>query len=417
MTAPDRIAMPDALGSETARAAMALRGWVFGLALPFWSSVGMDPPLARGRGRAACEHLRLDGRPAEPGYRRMRVQARQLYVFTEAAQRGVDGAAAIASGIHRFMTAQGAASDGGWARRLRPDGSVLDPTSDLYDLAFVLFALAHHARHTGDPAPLRQADDTLGFLRRRMARRSGGFSNAEPVEPGWRQQNPHMHLLEAALELFSVNGDGRWAELAVELVALFRTRLLEPDTGTLGEYFDADWRRAPGIDGDKVEPGHHAEWIWLLDRHQALTGENTAALIAPLDALCRRHGIGTETGLVRDEVGRDGSLRLGSARLWPQGEMVKAHCALFRRACGQRDRDALRHHEAVIGRSTGNLLTRYLVSEKGGLMPPGTWIDQLDPFGRPAIDRIPTSSFYHIMSAWAELDRLRPLPDAEALPG
>ena len=416
MTASDRIAGPDTPGSETARAAVALRDWVFGLAVPFWSGVGMDPPLARDRGRAACEHLRLDGRPAEPGYRRMRVQARQLYVFTEAAQRGIDGAAAIASGIHRFMTAQGAAADGGWARRLRPDGSVLDPTSDLYDLAFVLFALAHHARHTGDPAPLRQADHTLRFLRRRMARRSGGFSNAEPVEPGWRQQNPHMHLLEAALELFSVGGDGRWAELAAELVALFRTRLLEPDTGTLGEYFDPDWRRAPGIDGDKVEPGHHAEWIWLLDRHQALTGENTASLIAPLDVLCRRHGIGAETGLVRDEVGRDGSLRLGSARLWPQGEMVKAHCALFRRARGRGDHDALRHHEAVIGRGTANLLTRYLVSEEGGLMPPGTWIDRLDPFGRPAIDRIPTSSFYHIMSAWAELDRLRP-PDAEALPG
>ncbi len=291
---------------------------------------------------------------------------------------------------------------------LGPDGSVLDPTRDLYDLAFVLFALAHHARLTGDPAPLRQADRTLGFLRRCMARPTGGFGNTEPVEPGWRQQNPHMHLLEAALELFSVGGDGRWAELAVELVALFRTRLLEPATGTLGEYFDEDWRRAPGIDGDKVEPGHHAEWIWLLDRHGALTGEDTVALIAPLDALCRQHGIGAETGLVRDEVGRDGSLRLGSARLWPQGETVKAHCALVRMALARHDAAAAREHEAVVVRSAGNLLTRYLVTEGGGLMPPGTWIDRLDPFGRPAIDRIPTSSFYHIMSAWAELDRLRP---------
>ena len=407
MTGPGRIAGSEAAADGIARSARALGDWVFGLALPFWSTIGMDPPLGEGRGRAACEHLQLDGRPAEPGYRRMRVQARQLYVFTEAAANGVDGAADIAAGIHRFMTAQGAAAEGGWARRLRPDGSVLDPTNDLYDLAFVLFGLAHHARLTGDPAPLRQADRTLGFLRRRMARPSGGFANAEPAEPGWRQQNPHMHLLEAALELFSACGDGRWAELAVELVALFRTRLLEPDTGTLGEYFDEDWRRAPGIDGEKVEPGHHAEWIWLLERHQALTGEDTAALIAPLDALCRRHGIGAETGLVRDEVGRDGALRLGSARLWPQGETVKAHCALVRMALARHDAAAARAHEAVIVRSAGNLLTRYLVAEEGGLMPPGTWIDRLDPFGRPAIDRIPTSSFYHIMSAWAELDRLR----------
>ncbi len=408
MMGPGRIAGPEAASDGIARAARTLGDWVFGLALPFWSTAGMDPPLGPGRGRAACEHLRLDGRPAEPGYRRMRVQARQLYVFTEAAARGVDGAAAIADGIHRFMTTQGAASDGGWARRLRPDGTVLDPTADLYDLAFVLFALAHHARLTGDPAPLRQADRTLEYLRRHMGRPSGGFANTEPAEGGWRQQNPHMHLLEAALELFSVGGDGRWAELAAELVALFRTRLLEAESGTLGEYFDEDWRRAAGVDGDKVEPGHHAEWIWLLERHQALTGEATAALMAPLDALCRRHGIGAETGLVRDEVGRDGSLRLRSSRLWPQGEAVRAQCTLYRMAQVLRDADAAREHEAVMLRSAGNLLTRYLIAEDGGLMPPGTWIDRLDPFGRPAIDRIPTSSFYHIMSAWTELDRLRP---------
>ena len=53
-----------------------------------------------------------------------------------------------------------------------------------------------------------------------------------------------------------------------------------------------------------VEPGHHAERIWLLDQHQSLCGEPTANLIRPLDALCLGHGTGPETGLVRDEIGR-----------------------------------------------------------------------------------------------------------------
>ena len=373
------VAVPSLAGSY--------RDWIFELALPLWSR------------HPACESLGLDGRPSEPGYRRMRLQARQLYVFSEAARHGVDGAEATARRIHGFMTRRGGFDHGGWARRLHPNGTVLDPTADLYDLAFVLFGLAHFARTTGEPAPRRQADRTLAFLRRAMAHPAGGFHNSAPREAGWRQQNPHMHLLEAAHAQFETTGDARWAELAADMVRLFRTRFLDPDSGTLGEYFLDDWRRAAGIDGDKVEPGHQAEWIWLLDRHQALTGEPTLDLVRTLDAACGAHGIGPQTGLVRDEVGRDGSLRRGSARLWPQTEMLKAQCVLHR-LDGDR--------AELIDRILGNLLGRYLVGPEGGTPPPGTWIDQLDAFGRPAIDSVPTSSFYHIMSAWVELDRIKP---------
>lgn len=403
------MAPPDAAGEGLGRVQVQMREWMFGLALPFWSGVGIDR-LPGGRMRGACEHLTLDGLPARPGFKRMRVQARQLYVFAEAAAQGVTGAGALAWGIHRFMAREGSSADGGWARRLSADGQVLDPAQDLYDLAFVLFALARLARLTGDALPLRQAERTLGFLRARMARPSGGYANVVPAEVGWRQQNPHMHLLEAALELFDVSRDARWAELAAELVGLFRTRFLEPESGTLGEYFQEDWRRAAGIDGDKVEPGHHAEWVWLLDRYEALAGEPTGSLIEVLDRSARAHGIGPETGLVRDEIGRDGRLRLGSARLWAQTEMLRAHCVLYRRGLARGDAADAAGRLAAIVRSADNLLTRYLVGAGAGLLPPGTWIDQLDAFGRPAIDRIPTSSFYHIMTGWLELDAVRPPP-------
>ncbi len=411
MPGPEPRAVTVAAGTAagTVRVREALRDWLFGLALPFWSSVGLDRPGPDGRFRGACEHLSPTGQPVDPGFKRMRVQARQLYVFSEAAARDAPGAAEIAAGLHRFMSRGGAAADGGWARLLDREGRVLDATNDLYDLAFVLFALARYHRLTGEAAVLRQAERTLEFLRRRMARPSGGFANAEPAEFGWRQQNPHMHLLEAALALLETSGDERWAVLATELVELFGRVFLEAASGTLGEYFSEDWRRAAGLDGEKVEPGHHAEWIWLLDRHQALTGRATGALIHRLDGVCLRHGVGPETGLVRDEIARDGSLRLGSSRLWPQTEMLKAHCVLHRMAVLRVDADEARSRLAGIVRTADNLLTRYLVGAEGGVLPPGTWIDRLDPFGRPAIDKIPTSSLYHVMSAWVELDRL---PDA-----
>lgn len=397
--------------AEIRRVQDGLRDWIFDLALPFWSTVGMDQSRT-GQMRGACEHLTLGGARAQPGFTRMRVQARQLYVFSEAAARGFEGAGTIAAQIHRFMTREGAASDGGWAKLLDPDGHVLDATNDLYDLAFVLFALGRYARLTGSPEPLRQAERTLVFLQQHMARPSGGFANVYPPQPGWRQQNPHMHLLEAALELFDVSRDERWAVLSRQLVTLFRTRLIERGSDTLGEYFHENWLRAVGIDGDKVEPGHHAEWVWLLDRHQALLGESTLRLARRLDGICTRHAIGPETGLMRDEIGREGNLRLGSSRLWAQTEMLRANCVMHRIAAANSDPVDARSRLSAIVRTTDNLLTRYLVGAEGRVLPPGTWIDQLDAFARPAIDKIPASSFYHIMAGWVELDQLRPSVDA-----
>lgn len=387
---------------EGARA--ALRSWMFDLALPFWCAHGFRPAAADGA-TAAAEHLTLSGEPSHPGYTRMRVQARQLFVFSIAAERGVHGAAARADGLFRFILRHGRSNGGGWVRRLRPDGAPLDDTADLYDMAFVLFAFAHHARVTGDRQPLREAAQTLDFIRTRMTHPQGGFGNALPVEPGWRLQNPHMHLLEAAHALFQAGGGDAWAELAGELASLFHRRFLDPATGTLAENFTDALRRAGGVDGDLVEPGHQVEWIWLLDRQQFLFGGPAPdAAIGGLARVCEGQGVGTETGLMRDAISRDGRLLRGTSRLWPQTELLRAGCVLHRRADTVSDSDAALR---LVLRTANNLLNRFLVGAGSVTPPPGTWIDQLDAFGLPAVHTIPTSSFYHIMTAWIELEDLR----------
>ena len=388
------------------RVRAALTGWMFEHALPFWSRHGFGPKVD-----GACpsvEHLTLDGVPADPGYTRMRVQARQLHVFSIAAERGVAGASAHCAGLYRFMTRHGRADDA-WVRRLAPDGGPNDDTIDLYDNAFVLFALAHHARASGDTQPLRDAERTLRFLRRHMAHPAGGFLNVLPAQTGWRLQNPHMHLLEAAQALFEVSRNQLWADLALELADLFHRHLLDSGTGTLAEHFTEDWQRAPGIDGAFIEPGHQVEWIWLLDRQQTLFGDDRGgAAIARLARVLVGHGVGAETGLMRDEIGTDGSLHRGSSRLWPQTELLRAACVLARRATKE-PADQQRALSALV-RSGENLLGRYLVGGASEAMPPGTWIDQLDAFGQPISRTIPTSSFYHIMTGWLELDGFMPPP-------
>ncbi len=85
---------------------------------------------------------------------------------------------------------------------------MLDRTADLYDQAFVLFALAWYARATGEREPLVRARETLEWVRAHMTGPGGrGYHNTCRPRPGTAQQNPHMHLLEATLALFETTRD------------------------------------------------------------------------------------------------------------------------------------------------------------------------------------------------------------------
>ncbi len=356
-------------------------------ALPFWARVGHDDAVGGAR-----EHLHLDGSRADPGFTRMRVQARQIYCFSHAALLGWTPGERLARAGYRFITQVGERADGGWVRRLTPDGRrVIDGAVDLYDQAFVLFALAWYARMTREDAPLERARRTLDWIATHMAAPPLGFHNVVPPETGPRQQNPHMHLLEAALALFQTSGEPIWRDLADRLVELFRRHLFDHETGTLGEFFDERWRPGSGAAGSHREPGHHFEWVWLLGEYQRLTGNDMDRERAPLYRFAVEHGTDPATGLVFDTVGRDGAPRARSVRLWPQTEALKAHVSLARRGG---DHAAA----ARIAPTVRALGERFLA-----VCPPGAWIDHFAADGTPIADRIPTSSFYHLFMGYAAL--------------
>ena len=391
-------AVPFSAVHDIPSAHAAFRGWMFGHALPFWATAGNDAP-----GLGVHEALELDGAPAALPFKRMRVQARQIYVFSHAALLGWDPGRAVAEDAYAFITRHGSRADGAWSRRLTPDGTVLDSAVDLYDLAFVLFALAWHARLTRSEEPLARARRTVEYILEHMPHPPAGFHNVLPYEDGPRQQNPHMHLLEAMLALLETTGDPFYADQAHALVALFRRHLFDAATGTLGEFFSPDWSPAPGEPGTRIEPGHHLEWVWLLDQYARLTGRDTEAEAAALYGFALRHGMDPATGLVWDAVGRDGTLRQASARLWPQTEAIKAHAV---RATRPAATPAERTQAAALAaRTVRTMGTRYL---QGG--PAGTWLDQFGPDGALLSRSIPTSSFYHVFMGYAELDRLASSP-------
>jgi mannose/cellobiose epimerase-like protein (N-acyl-D-glucosamine 2-epimerase family) len=380
----------------TSKAATSLRSWAIETALPFWAGAGVD--AERG---GFHERMQLDGTPDRACPRRTRVQARQIYVYAHAAALGwYPEGTGVALHALEFMLAKCRAPDGapGYVHLLAADNSVLDPLRDTYDHAFVLLALAWLARASGDAQVRALIDEVLAFMDERLSASDGTllegclplFEQKPPPEP--RRQNPHMHAYESMLALQETIAHPRARVRADALRNLLEAKFLDARTGTIGEYFTDDWRRWPDARGELAEPGHHAEWSWLLRRHQRLCGVAAEPLADHLLKVARR-ATDPATGFLVDEVDRAGAIRKSSRRCWPQTELAKALLAAAEAGsprAADEAADVLRGIEA-----------HYLAGPF-----PGGWIDQFDASGRRLADTIPASTFYHLFGAIAEADRV-----------
>lgn len=372
-----------------------IRTWMFDAALPFWASAGVDQ--ARG---GFHEALNLDGSPAETPFKRTRVICRQIYAFSHGALLGwAEGEALAKRGFDYLSEKAFLGYDKGWARRLTPEGALLDATPDLYDIAFVAFALAWRYRQSGDPEALNLLHATFDFADFHMRAPGGmGFVHELPAQ-GPRLQNPHMHLLEASIAAFDATDDQRFLTQAEELVDLFRRKFF--DGRTLAEYFTADLKRVEGEQGRIVEPGHQFEWAWILAQYQRISGTNLTKEAEALVSFAEAHGVDHQTQVTFDEVRDDGVPSRRSSRTWPNTERIKGHLALF-------ELTGADPRQAVAG-SARLLLDRYL-----GVEPRGAWIDQFDANGAPLSRSVPTSTLYHVFLAFAEVLRLQPKLEALA---
>jgi mannose-6-phosphate isomerase len=372
--------------SALREAASAARAWLCESALPLWGTAGVD------QSGAFHERLLFDGQPDLASSRRMRVQARQLYVFSEAAVRGWwDGARAVAERGFEALLRDCWARDGqpGFLHTLAPDRTPLDLKRDTYDHAFGLFALAWYYRLTREPRALAVARDILDLLERDLADPvNGGFLESRPpVLP--RRSDPHMHLLEASLEWTEAAGDARFLGVARRMTALFRERFFDRETGTLREFLAADLAPATGAAGEVVAPGHHFEWSWLLAWAERLGAGEARAEADTLYAHGLRHGLDAR-GFAIDECDRHGRQVRLSRRAWPQTELIKAY--LNKAAQGETSA------AEAAGRQTLDFLASYL-----GTDVPGLWMDQFDAEGAGMTGAAPASTLYHVVVAFREL--------------
>ncbi|HXX01471.1 MAG TPA: AGE family epimerase/isomerase [Candidatus Acidoferrales bacterium] len=372
------------------RAAVRLRKWAIEQALPLWANAGFD----RKSGRFE-ERLSLSGQPVFDVQQRLMVQARQIYSYGLAARRGWHArAATLLAESYASMIRDYQRSDGrdGWVFSVHRDGSVADSRRDLYAHAFVLLAVASYIMATGRREALAVADEILDFLDQHMAAPlAGGYIDAFPAVDALRRQNPHMHMLEGLLSLWTSSGEERYLARAKNIFELFARHFFLPGYGVLAEYFDPGLNPAEGVKGRIVEPGHHYEWIWLLRWLETAGGCTVQAYVDALYRHADAYGYDAQ-GLVVDELLSDGTIHTRSRRAWTVTEAIKANLV-----------EAARGRPGAAGKAASMVdrLHDYFLTKH----PPGGWIDRLDEDGRPATDFMPASTLYHILCALDELDR------------
>jgi mannose/cellobiose epimerase-like protein (N-acyl-D-glucosamine 2-epimerase family) len=362
-----------------------LSSWLLDAAYPLWSTKGVDPA------GGFFERLGQDGKPL-PDKRRSRVTPRQAYCFAMGPSLGWRGDAEglVQHGLE-FWYAKFQRTDGLFRTLINADGSIADDRAITYDQAFGLLAFSLGAT-LGDWRAVREREaiELLQTVIKLTKRPTGGFENGVPASLPL-ESNPHMHLFEATLAGAEVCSEcSLWQPLADEIAEFALAHFLDGN-GVLHEFFDSDWKFAPGIPGRIVEPGHQFEWAWLLlrwagDKHP----KARAAAIRMIDITEAR---GVKDGLALQQVLDDFSPHDGSARLWPQTERLKA-AALAARVTGDAKYFAM-------AASAADALKRYLATPI-----PGLWYDRIGVDGRLVDEPAPASTFYHLVVAVAEISAL-----------
>jgi mannose-6-phosphate isomerase len=285
-------------------------------AFPLWLEHGVDWKLG-----AFEEDLDPVTLKPRADFRRLRVTARQIYVFVQAERMGVARAAdAVALGL-AFLRNIARQEDGGYAMRFNRACELIDTTRDLYDHAFVLLAFAH----AGERA---WALEVLATIDEQLAHPAHGWRESHPeVLP--RRQNPHMHLLEAVMAAYERFGETVFLDRADTIIGLFLDRFFQPDVPGLPEYYDD--ALVPVREGGRfvLEPGHHHEWVWLLSEYRRLsakagrTARPTEAAGLGLLGFAETHGVRPD-GIVAAELWSDGRMKVSATRVWQHTERLKA---------------------------------------------------------------------------------------------
>ena len=358
--------------------------------LPFLSEHGWDKKYG-----GLFETLDSQGKNGPEDFRRVMVHGRQLFVFSRwSGLTGDKTFERMANNIFAYLITNFWDVDHeGWYSRVTVDGKPLDLTKDLYAHAFVLFGLVHYAEYIGKRDAEPWIRKTIRVLQEHFLRSDGSYKEKMnrcflDKTVNQRSQNPHMHLLEAALALSKCYEGNQYSSLVKSLLTLFCETFLDKKKLIIREYLNRNFNPNKEI-GHIIEPGHHYEWAWLLNwTAETLDQPELKDLGARILSQSLEFGWDTEFEGVFDQINaKDVTILKSSKRLWPVLELIKALCVypselnfIYLRNCLE------------------TVLEHYLKET-------GTWVEHYTQNWQVLSDKMPVSSAYHLGMACLELKK------------
>ena len=222
-------------------------------------------------------------------------------------------------------------------------GNPLDTKKQIYAIGFAIYGLSEYARATGDAEALEYAQrlfDTIeqhsfdseqnGYVEAltRDWQPIGDMRLSDKDENEKKTMNTHLHILEPYTNLYRVWKDERLERQLRNLIEVFISRILDPQTGHLNLFFEEDWTNKYHI----VSYGHDIEASWLI--HEAALVLGDPALLKRIEPLIIRIAQAADEGLNPDgsmiyENFLDKQKIDRELHWWVQAENVVGHINLY----------------------------------------------------------------------------------------
>ena len=300
--------------------------------LRWWMQNAIDHPRGGFIGRMdGSGHVHAN---AEKG---MVLNARILWTFSAAARRFPDQGyqAAADRAFHYLFDHFWDDLHGGFFWTVTAHGEPAQTKKQVYAQAFAIYALSEYYLLTPDTTALDKAREIFALLERfSLDRQENGYFEAfsrdwQPLADlrlsdkdanAAKTMNTHLHVLEAYASLMLLPGQVLVRPALMNLVALFLTRFIHPETAHLQLFFDEHW----GSKSTIISFGHDIEGSWLLLEAAERTGDSDLIQRARQAALrlagrTLSEGIDGDNGLFHE----DGLHGLDTDKhWWPQAEAM-----------------------------------------------------------------------------------------------
>lgn len=222
-------------------------------------------------------------------------------------------------------------------------GNPLDTKKQIYAIGFAIYGLSEYARATGDEEALAYAQQLFDVIEQHsFDSEQNGYVEAltrdwQPIEDmrlsdkdenEKKTMNTHLHILEPYTNLYRIWKDEQLERQLRNLIEVFITRILDPQTGHLNLFFEEDWTNKYRI----YSYGHDIEASWLI--HEAALVLGDPEVLKRIEPIIIRIAQAADEGLNPDgsmiyENFLDKQKIDRELHWWVQAENVVGHINLY----------------------------------------------------------------------------------------